>query len=364
MRYFKINTELFKNNRINFCNRIKKKSIAIFHSNDEYPRNGDQTFPFRQNSDFFYLTGIDQEKSILILAPDYPDPKLREVLFLIETNKVIATWEGHKFTKEEAENISGIKNINWLDSFDSVLQELMSWTKNVYLNFNEYVKYSNEVPYRDLRFAEELKKKNPAHIYLRSAPLLHELRTIKSPIEIELIRKAIDITGCAFARILKFIKSGVKEYEIQAEIEHEFTRSRANGMAYPPIIGSGKNSCVLHYIDNNDECKDGDLLLMDFGAEYANYAADITRTIPVNGKFTERQKACYESVLRVHKKAIKLFVPGNTIDNVNFEVNAMMEKEMIKLGLFTEEDIINQEKDNPLFKKYNQEGVSPSFRHP
>ena len=358
MRYFKINTELFKNNRINFCNRIKKKSIAIFHSNDEYPRNGDQTFPFRQNSDFFYLTGIDQEKSILILAPDYPDPKLREVLFLIETNKVIATWEGHKFTKEEAENISGIKNINWLDSFDSVLQELMSWTKNVYLNFNEYVKYSNEVPYRDLRFAEELKKKNPAHIYLRSAPLLHELRTIKSPIEIELIRKAIDITGCAFARILKFIKSGVKEYEIQAEIEHEFTRSRANGMAYPPIIGSGKNSCVLHYIDNNDECKDGDLLLMDFGAEYANYAADITRTIPVNGKFTERQKACYESVLRVHKKAIKLFVPGNTIDNVNFEVNAMMEKEMIKLGLFTEEDIINQEKDNPLFKKYFMHGTA------
>lgn len=358
MRYSKINPELFKNNRKNFSNRIKKNSIAIFHSSDEFPRNGDQTFPFRQNSDFFYLTGISQEKSILILAPDYPDPKLREVLFLIETNEVIAIWEGHKFTIQEAEDISRIENIKWLNSFDSVLQELMSWTENVYLNFNEYIKYSNEVPSRDLRFAEDMEKKNPAHNYLRSAPILHELRTIKSPIEIELIRKAIDITGNAFIRILKFIKPGVKEFEIQAEMEYEFIRNRANGMAYPPIIGSGKNSCVLHYIDNNDECKDNDLLLMDFGAEYANYAADITRTIPVNGKFTERQKECYEAVLRVHKKAIQLLVPGNTIEKVNAEVNKMMEKEMIGLNLFTKNEIKNQDAENPLFKKYFMHGTS------
>jgi len=358
MRYSKINPELFKNNRKNFSNRIKKNSIAIFHSSDEFPRNGDQTFPFRQNSDFFYLTGISQEKSILILAPDYPDPKLREVLFLIETNEVIAIWEGHKFTIQEAEDISGIANIKWLNSFDSVLQELMSWTENVYLNFNEYIKYSNEVPSRDLRFAEDMEKKNPAHNYLRSAPILHELRTIKSPIEIELIRKAIDITGNAFIRILKFIKPSVKEFEIQAEMEYEFIRNRANGMAYPPIIGSGKNSCVLHYIDNNDECKDNDLLLMDFGAEYANYAADITRTIPVNGKFTERQKECYEAVLRVHKKAIQLLVPGNTIEKVNTEVNKMMEKEMIGLNLFTKNEIKNQDAENPLFKKYFMHGTS------
>lgn len=358
MRYSKINPELFKNNRKNFSNRIKKNSIAIFHSSDEFPRNGDQTFPFRQNSDFFYLTGISQEKSILILAPDYPDPKLREVLFLIETNEVIAIWEGHKFTIQEAEDISGIANIKWLNSFDSVLQELMSWTENVYLNFNEYIKYSNEVPSRDLRFAEDMEKKNPAHNYLRSAPILHELRTIKSPIEIELMRKAIDITENAFIRILKFIKPGVKEFEIQAEMEYEFIRNRANGMAYPPIIGSGKNSCVLHYIDNNDECKDNDLLLMDFGAEYANYAADITRTIPVNGKFTERQKECYEAVLRVHKKAIQLLVPGNTIEKVNTEVNKMMEKEMIGLNLFTKNEIKNQDAENPLFKKYFMHGTS------
>jgi len=358
MRYSKINPELFKNNRKNFSNRIKKNSIAIFHSSDEFPRNGDQTFPFRQNSDFFYLTGISQEKSILILAPHYPDPKLREVLFLIETNEVIAIWEGHKFTIQEAENISGIANIKWLNSFDSVLQELMSWTENVYLNFNEYIKYSNEVPSRDLRFAEDMEKKNPAHNYLRSAPILHELRTIKSPIEIELMRKAIDITENAFIRILKFIKPSVKEFEIQAEMEYEFIRNRANGMAYPPIIGSGKNSCVLHYIDNNDECKDNDLLLMDFGAEYANYAADITRTIPVNGKFTERQKECYEAVLRVHKKAIQLLVPGNTIEKVNTEVNKMMEKEMIGLNLFTKNEIKNQDAENPLFKKYFMHGTS------
>jgi len=358
MRYSKINPELFKNNRKNFSNRIKKNSIAIFHSSDEFPRNGDQTFPFRQNSDFFYLTGISQEKSILILAPDYPDPKLREVLFLIETNEVIAIWEGHKFTIQEAEDISRIENIKWLNSFDSVLQELMSWTENVYLNFNEYIKYSNEVPSRDLRFAEDMEKKNPAHNYLRSAPILHELRTIKSPIEIELMRKAIDITENAFIRILKFIKPGVKEFEIQAEMEYEFIRNRANGMAYPPIIGSGKNSCVLHYIDNNDECKDNDLLLMDFGAEYANYAADITRTIPVNGKFTERQKECYEAVLRVHKKAIQLLVPGNTIEKVNTEVNKMMEKEMIGLNLFTKNEIKNQDAENPLFKKYFMHGTS------
>jgi len=358
MKYLPINQNLFINNRKNFLKMMKPNSVAIFVSNDEMPRNGDQCFPFRQNSDFFYLSGIDQEKSILILAPNCPNSKFREVLFLIETNELISIWYGHKYTKEEAKKISGINNVLWLDQFEAILREVMATTDNVYLNTNENIRFANEVPYRELRFAKELKDKYPVHNYLRAAPILAQLRTVKSDIEVELISKACEITEKAFRRILGFVKPGVMEYEIEAEIIHEFLRNRATWHSYSPIVASGRNACVLHYPDNNQMCNDGDMLLMDFGAEYANYAGDLSRTIPVNGKFNQRQKDCYNAVLRVMKQAIKKLVVGNTIDVYHAEVCNLMEQEMIKLGLFTEEDVKNQNPENPLYFKYYMHGTS------
>ncbi|HRS53810.1 MAG TPA: aminopeptidase P N-terminal domain-containing protein [Bacteroidales bacterium] len=358
MRYLPINPELFINNRKNFLRMMKPKSLAIFVSNDEMPRNGDQCFPFRQNSDFFYLTGIDQEKSILLLAPNCPNHKYREILFLVETNEHIAIWYGHKYTKEEATATSGIKTVMWLDEFENVLKEVMSTSENVYLNINENIRFSTEVPYKELRFADNIKAKYPLHTYYRSAPIMTNLRTIKSPLEIELISKACEITEKAFRRVLSFVKPGVMEYEIEAEITHEFIKNRATGHAYSPIIASGKNACILHYVENNKECKDGDLLLLDFGAEYANYASDLSRTIPVNGKFTQRQKDCYNAVLRVMKQAIKKLVVGTTIDTYHSEVCKLMEEEMIKLGLFTEEDVKKQNPEKPMFFKYYMHGTS------
>jgi len=322
------------------------------------PRNGDQNFPFRQNSDFFYLTGIDQEKSILLLCPECPNPKLREVLFLVETSELIAIWYGHKYTKDEGSTTSGIKTILWLDSFETVLKEVMSTTHNVYLNTNENIRYSSEVITRDVRFAKDIKKKFPAHNYHRAAPIVTNLRTSKSSIEVELIQKACDITEKGFRRVLQFVKPGVMEYEVEAEITHEFLCNRANGHSYSPIIASGKSACVLHYVENNKECKDGDLMLLDFGAEYANYAGDLSRTIPVNGKFTPRQKDVYNACLRVMKAAIKMLVVGNTIDKYHAEVCKVMEKELIGLGLFTAEDVKNQDPAKPLFFKYYMHGTS------
>ncbi len=358
MRYKSINNELFKENRNRFCSQLKSNSIAIFHSNDQMPRNGDQFFPFRQQSDFFYLTGIDQEKSVLILAPDYPDPQYHEILFLIETNEKISIWEGHKYTKEEAEQISGIQNIRWLEGFDMIVRELMQWCSNVYLNAYEYPKHQTEVVSRDIRFANTLKSVYPAHRYVRSAPILTNLRMIKSGHEIELIKKANEITGKAFRRMLKFVKPGVMEYQIEAEMEHEFVFNGATGSAYHPIIASGQNSCVLHYVENDKECKDGDLVLFDFGAEYANYAADISRTIPVNGKFTPRQREIYDLVLRVQKKAIQQFVPGNTMELYNNFVNNEMEIEMIGIGLLDVEKVRIQNPEMPLYKKYFMHGTA------
>jgi Xaa-Pro aminopeptidase len=333
-------------------------ALAVFHSNDEYPRNGDQNFPFRQQSDLFYLSGIDQEETILVLAPGHPNPDLREMLFLKETSEQIAIWEGQKLTREEAREASGIKNVHWTKDFDFYLRDLMMWAGKVYLNMNEYPKYSNPVPYRDLRFANDLKERFPLHAYERAAPLVAELRKIKSETEIGLIRKAGEITGKAFDRVLRTLKPGMKEYQVQAEIEYEFAVNGASGNAYRPIIASGANSCVLHYVDNDKVCGDGDLLLMDFGAEYANYAADISRTIPVNGTFTRRQRACYDAVLRVHDAAIRLLMPGTTIDAFNKEVNKLMEKEMIALGLFGEDDVKQQDPEKPLYMKYFMHGTS------
>ena len=351
-------SSLFARNREKFTEHLPENAMAFFNSNDVFPRNGDQFFPFRQNSDLFYLTGINQEETMLMLFPDCPNKDLREVLFIRRSSEKTETWEGHKLDKKEATELSGIEKVRYADELEVVLTEAMTYAGPVFLNSNEYPKFYTDVPYRDLRFAGDMKKKYPNHDYRRSAPVMHSLRMLKEPEELRLIERAIEITGKAFKRILKFVAPGCKEYEIEAEMMHEFTMNRASGFAYSPIIASGKNSCVLHYTDNKDECKDGELLLMDFGAEYLNYAADITRTIPVNGKFTEWQRQCYESVLSVQKEAIKMFVPGNTIDQLNKEVNSLMEAEMLKLGLLKKEEVGKQDPENPLYMKYFMHGTT------
>jgi len=358
MRHYPIDNLLFKTNRERFVHCLPKDSTTVLFSNDQYPRNGDQIFKFRQNSDLFYLSGIDQEKTILLLSPECPNKKLREALFIIKTNEKLATWEGHKYTKDEAQEISGIDNFFWLEDFEASLREALSFSKTVFLNSNEYVKYFNEVPDKNHRFALDFKNIYPLHKIDRAAPILTKLRTIKSEEEIKLIQKACDITKIGFERILRFVKPGVHEFEIEAEIDHEFKINRANGHGYAPIIASGKNACVLHYIDNNEMCIDGDLILMDFGAEYANYTADMSRTIPVSGTFSDRQKQCYNSVLKVFKELRKLYVPGNTPDMINETAEKLMEAELVKLGLFTKDDIKTQDADNPLFKKYFMHGVA------
>ena len=358
MRYFPIDNKMFIENRKRFVELLPKESVAVFYSNDQQPRNGDQYFNFRQQSDFFYLTGIDQKKSILIIAPDMKTEKLKETLFIIKTNEKIATWEGHKYTIAEARETSGIENIYWIDDFTLILREIMSVTNDVFLNRNEYSKFFPKVEDRNQRQGNELKKEFPLHSYHRSAPLLTRLRLIKSNYEIDLMRRACNITNKAFRRVLATTKPGCFEFDIEAEISHEFIINRANGHGYAPIIASGKNSCVLHYVENDKECKDGDLLLFDFGAEYANYSADMSRTIPVNGKFTTRQKDCYNAVLKVLKKAMLLYVPGNTINIINEKVNLMMEQEMIRLGLFSLEDVKKQDPDSPCYKKYFMHGTT------
>jgi len=358
MRYPAIDPSLFVQNRKRFAEKLLPQSVAIFNANDEYPRNGDQFHHYRQQSDLFYLSGIGQEKTILVLAPDHPEPKNCEILFIIETNEQIEIWNGHKFTKEEAKKISGIENVQWVSGFDLLLRDLMNWSEHVYLNIFEYPKYFSEVASRDHRFARQLQEMFPVHQYRRAAPILTNLRMIKSPVEIDLIKQAIEITAKAFQRALKFVKPGIMEYEIQAEMEHEFLKNRANGNGYLPIIASGKNSCVLHYTENDEECKDGDLVLFDFGAEYANYSADVSRTIPVNGKFSPRQRLFYKLVLRVQKKAIGQLFVGNTIEKYNAFVNNLMEEEMIKIGLFTAEEVKNQDTEKPLYKKYFMHGTA------
>jgi Xaa-Pro aminopeptidase len=358
MKKITIPNDFFISNRKNFTEKMAPNSLAIFHSNDVFPRNSDQSFKFRQHSDMFYLTGIDQEKTVLLLYPDCPNPDLREVLFIIEPNEALQTWEGHKYSKNEAQEISGIEKIRWVEQFDFLLAEAMSFAEKVYLNSIEYPKFFTDVPYRDLRFAKEIREKYPNHEYRRAALLLYPIRTIKTEEEIAMIREAVSLTGSAFQRILKFVKPGVMEYQVEAELTHEFLFQGAAGSAYHPIIAAGANACTLHYVENSRECKDGDLLLMDFGAEYNHYAADLTRTIPVSGKFSERQKDCYNAVLRVLRQSEKLLVPGNTIDRVNKAANKLMEEEMINLGLFSREDVKKQDPDRPLYAKYFMHGVS------
>jgi Xaa-Pro aminopeptidase len=358
MKYSAIDKKLFIENREKFTAQLLADSIAFFNANDEMPRNGDQNHPFRQNSDLFWLTGIDQELTILVICPNHPLAEYREALFLKKTNEHIAIWEGHKYTKEEARTASGIQNIYWLDEFEAMLPVMMHHSKNVYINLNENDRFVTEVPYREERFANSLKAKYPNHHYERSAPSLAALRSIKSEAEVELIQKACDITDKAFRRVLGFVKPGVMEYEIEAEIIHEFISNRATGHAYTPIVASGASANVLHYVENNKKCNDGDVILLDFGAEYANYAADLTRSIPVNGKFTSRQRYVYNAVLRVMRQATTMLVVGNTILQYHEAVGKIMEQELIGLGLLKADEVKKQDAKNPLYKKYFMHGTS------
>jgi len=331
--------------------------MAIFHSNDEMPSNADQFHPFKQNSDLLYLSGIDQEDTILLLYPDCPNPKYREALFLKKTNEYIAIWEGHKYTEQEARDASGIETIHWNDEFDGLFHMLTNHADHIYLNSNENDRAIIKVDTRDIRFAQSVSNKYPLHKLERSAPIMAVLRTAKSKWEQEAMQTACDITTKAFKRLLTFIKPGVTEYEIEAEITHEFLRNRSSGHAYSPIIASGASACVLHYVDNNKACNDGELLLMDFGAAYANYCADLTRTIPVNGRFTQRQKDVYNAVLRVQKEAIQMMHPGMILKDFNAEVGKVMEAELKQLGLISDADIRNQDPEMPAYKKYFMHGT-------
>jgi len=358
MKYEKIDKELYIYNRSRFTKGLKPNSLAIFNSNDIVTTGADSTNPFVQHRDILHLSGVDQEESILVVFPDCFEQKNREILFLKETSDLIAVWEGAKLNKEQAFETSGIKTVYWLDQFDTVFNALMSEAENVYINTNEHTRANTEAQTREDRFVKKLKKKYPAHTYQRSAPIMHEIRSIKHPIEIELMQKACDITEKGVRRLLTFIKPGVMEYNIEAELMHEFLNNRSKGFAYTPIIASGYSACVLHYIENNKECKDGDVILMDFGAEYANYASDLTRCFPVNGKFTARQKDVYNAVLRVKKGATKLLVPGTYLKDYHVAVGKLMEKELISLGLISQEDVQNEDPAWPAYKKYFMHGTS------
>lgn len=358
MKYLPIGKDLFVHNRKNLSSLLKPNSLAIFNSNDVMPTNADGTMPFRQNNDIFYLSGIDQEESILVVFPDFPDEKFREVLFVTETNPHIAVWEGHKYTKEEAYHTSGIRTVFWLSQFEQTLSTLMGQAENVYLNSNEHLRNASQTQTRDQRFTKWVQEKFPLHKYERSAPLMQQLRPVKSRQEIDLLQKACDITEQGFRRVLHFVKPGVMEYEIEAEFIHEFVRSRSRGFGYTPIIASGANACVLHYIENNKECRDGELILFDVGAEYANYNADMSRTIPVNGRFTKRQKEVYNAVLHVQREAFKLLRPGNTLPEYHKQVGELMTEQLIKLGLLDKTDVKNQHPDMPAYKNYFMHGTS------
>lgn len=358
MKYDRIDKALYIHNRERFVNAMQEDALAVFNSNDIYPISADSTMPFQQHRDILHLSGVDQEESILVIAPNATKPEHREILFLRETNDHIAVWEGEKLNKEQAFEVSGIKTVYWLNDFDRVLKELMSETSNIYLNTNEHLRGNTEVETREDRFIKRIKAEYPAHQTLRSAPIMHEIRSVKDPIEIELMQNACNITKAGIERLLKFIKPGVWEYEIEAELLHEFIRLRSRGFAYTPIVASGANACVLHYIQNNGQCKDGDVILLDVGAEYANYASDLTRSIPVSGRYTERQKEVYNAVLRVKKAAEKLLVPGTLLGEYHKEVGDLMTEELVGLKLLDRTDIKNQDPNWPAYKKYFMHGTS------
>ena len=358
MKYHRLNPELFINNRKRFENAMQPNSLAIFHSNDVYPTSADGTLPFKQATDILWLSGIDQEDSILVIFPEAGKKEHRELLFLTETNDLIAVWEGAKLNKKDAFEVSGIRTVYWASEFQQVMKEIMSQCHNVYLLTQEHLRRNNPVETREMRLNKELKSIYPAHNYLRSAPILNSLRAVKNNFEIDVLQKAAEITTAGFQRVLLFLKPGSWEHEIEAEFVHEFLRQRSRGFAYTPIIGSGPSACVLHYIENNKQCKEGDLILIDVGAEYANYACDVTRCYPVSGKFSERQRQVYEAVLRVEKASILLLRPGVVLSDYHFRVGEMMTKELIGLGLITHVDVENQDPKWPAYKKYFMHGTS------
>ena len=337
---------------------MKSKSIAVFNSNDIFTTGADSTLPFHQHRDIFYLSGADQEESILLLFPDALNKAHQEILFVKETNDHIAIWEGAKLNKEQATVTSGIRTVYWLSDFDKVFFDLMTEAETVYFNTNEHYRQSVEMENREDRFIKKVKENFPAHNWAKSYPILQEIRGVKEPEEIAILQTACDITNKGFRRVLPFIKPGIMEFEIEAEFMHEFLMNRSKGFAYTPIIGSGYSACVLHYIENNKECKDGDMILMDVGAEYANYSSDMTRTVPVNGRFTKRQRAIYDAVLRVKNEATKMLVPGTVWAEYHKEVGEIMTSELIGLGLIDKIDVQNEDPNWPAYKKYFMHGTS------
>ncbi len=358
MKYLPIDNELFTQNRRRFVEQLKPNSVAVFNSNDIMPTSADGTHSFIQQTDLLYLSGIDQEESTLVICPDIKEEKHREILFLKETNEQIALWEGHKYTKEEATAVAGIKTVYWNHEFNNIFRPLVLQSENIYLNTNEHLRANDRVETRDDRFLKQCRQSFPLHNYERLAPIMHDLRAVKSDLELALIRKACRITDKTFRRLLGFIQPGVWEFEIEAEIYHEFLRNRSRGPAFESIVASGIDSCTLHYVKNDKQCQDGDLVLIDFGAEYANYAGDVTRTVPVNGKFTERQKQVYNAVLNVQKAAIQLLAVGQTLDEYHREVGQIMESELIGLGLLDPKQVKDQSEDAPLYKQYFPHGTS------
>jgi Xaa-Pro aminopeptidase len=358
MKYLPIITDLFIENRKRFAEQLRSNSIAVFNSNDIMPTSADGIHAFIQQTDLFYLSGIDQEESTLVICPDAREEKHREILFLKETNEQIALWEGRKYSKEEATAVSGIKTVYWNNEFNNIFKPLAFESERIYLNTNEHLRADAHVETRDRRFLQWCRDAFPLHRYRRLAPIMQDLRIVKSAPEVDLIKRAGNITDKAFRRLLSFIKPGVWEFEIEAEICHEFLKNRSRGPAFETIIASGIDSCTLHYVKNDKQCREGDLVLIDFGAEYANYAADVTRTVPVNGRFSKRQKEVYNAVLNVHKAAIGMLTPGKTLDEYNREVGKVMEAELIGLGLLDAGEVEKQSKDLPLFKKYFPHGTS------
>ncbi len=358
MKYLPLNSQIFIQNRQRFIKEMTPNSIAIFNSNDELPMNADALHKFKQNADLFWLTGVTQEDSMLILFPDNPETKFREVLVLVRPNELKEKWDGKRLRKQEATAISGIENIVWIDSLEPLLQKWIHWSDNIYLNTNEHDRKANWVPVKDYRYAEEMKRKYPLHNYKRSAQILKRLRAIKSPLEIEVMQKAIDITDNTFRRLLQFIKPGVWEHEIEAEIFHSFLMQRATGPAYGSIIASGDRARTLHYVSNNQECKNGEMILMDFGAEYGGYNADLTRTIPVNGKFTARQKKIYNMCLDLHNRCKEMLRPGISIMTYHEKAGDVATELFLKGGLLKKSEVKNEDPENRAYRKYLYHGIS------
>ncbi len=358
MKYLPLNPEIFVQNRQRFVRQMQKNSIAIFVSNDEVPSNGDAIYSFKQNSDLFWLSGVTQEDSMVILFPDNPDPKFREVLVLVRPNELKEKWDGKRLRVKEAQDMSGIKTIVWLDSIDGLLQPWIHLADSIYLDSNENDRKASLVRSRDYRFIDEMKSRYPLHHFLRAAKIMKELRGIKTALEVEVMQKAMDITDNTFRRLLKFIKPGVMEYEIEAEIFHSFLSQRATGPAYGSIIASGDRARTLHYVSNSEECKDGELILMDFGAEYGGYCADLTRTVPVNGKFTRRQKTVYNACLNIHNYCRSILKPGITIVDYTDKVGEEATQQFLKIGLLKKTEVKNEDPENRAYRKYLYHGIS------